>query len=273
MLGKTFTRAALGALSGLSEAELEPLLSSLARKEVLGVQSDPRSPEHGQYGFLQDLVRHVAYETLSKRERKARHLAAAEYLSKVFADEDEWPRCSPPTTSPPSKPHRTPKTRRDPSQGARHARASRQRAESLGAPGGGERYFEQAAELTDVPRERAHLLYQAGRMAGYAGDPDGARTVLEESIAIYEQEGDTHASARVLLVLARIDSFSGRRDEALARGERALAVLSADEPGESSPCWRPALPLPTGSRAISTRCWNGRRWRSTSPRHRAFPSR
>ena len=38
---------------------------------MLGVQADPRSPEHGQYGFLQDLVRHVAYETLSKRERRA----------------------------------------------------------------------------------------------------------------------------------------------------------------------------------------------------------
>ncbi len=54
------------------------------------MQADPRSPEHGQYGFLQDLVRHVAYETLSKRERRARHLAAAAHLSAAFAaDEDE----------------------------------------------------------------------------------------------------------------------------------------------------------------------------------------
>ena len=36
------------------------------RKEVLGLQSDPRSPEHGQYGFLQDLLRQVAYDTLSE---------------------------------------------------------------------------------------------------------------------------------------------------------------------------------------------------------------
>ena len=73
-----------------SEAELEPLLVALVRKEVLGVQADPRSPEHGQYGFLQDLVRHVAYETLSKQERRARHLAAAAHLSAAFAeDEDE----------------------------------------------------------------------------------------------------------------------------------------------------------------------------------------
>ena len=84
VLGKTFTRDALAALSG-SEAELEPLLAALVRKEVLGVQADPRSPEHGQYGFLQDLVRHVAYETLSKRERRARHLAAAAHLSAAFA--------------------------------------------------------------------------------------------------------------------------------------------------------------------------------------------
>ena len=49
-------------------------------KEVLSVQADPRSPERGQYGFLQDLVRTVAYETLSKRERRAKHLAVAAYL-------------------------------------------------------------------------------------------------------------------------------------------------------------------------------------------------
>jgi predicted ATPase len=61
VLGKTFTKEALAFLSGASEAELDPLLSGLVRKEVLGVQADPRSPERGQYGFLQDLVRRVAY--------------------------------------------------------------------------------------------------------------------------------------------------------------------------------------------------------------------
>ena len=88
VLGKTFTPAALAALSGRPEDELRQLLAGLVRKEVLGVQADPRSPEHGQYGFLQDLVRHVAYETLSKRERRARHLAAAEYLDAAFAAEE-----------------------------------------------------------------------------------------------------------------------------------------------------------------------------------------
>ena len=50
-------------------AELEPLLASLVRKEVLSVQADPRSPERGQYGFLQDLV--------ARRLRDARPAASA----------------------------------------------------------------------------------------------------------------------------------------------------------------------------------------------------
>jgi predicted ATPase len=68
VLGKTFSKEALAALAGIPEPELEPLLSALVRKEVLGVQADPRSPERGQYGFLQDLVKRVAYETLARRE-------------------------------------------------------------------------------------------------------------------------------------------------------------------------------------------------------------
>jgi class 3 adenylate cyclase/tetratricopeptide (TPR) repeat protein len=233
VLGKTFTTDAAAALAGTGE-DVEPLLTGLVRKEVLGVQADPRSPEHGQYGFLQDLVRHVAYETLSKRERRAKHLAAAEYLSRAFAaDEDEVVEViashylAANEAAPDAEDALEIKSK---AQGML-VRAG-QRAESLAAAAEARRYFEQAAELTDVPRERAHLLHQAGRMAGYAGDPDGARQALEESITIYEHEGDTHASARVLIVLARIDNFTGRRDEAIERGERALAVLSADEPGE-----------------------------------------
>src|SRR5438552_9241795 len=88
VLGKTFTKRALAALSDLDESELEPLLGALVRKEVLGVQADPRSPEHGQHSFLQDLVRHVAYEMLSKRERRSLHLAAAAHLESALSEEE-----------------------------------------------------------------------------------------------------------------------------------------------------------------------------------------
>ena len=90
VLGKTCTPAGLAAVSGLPEAQIEPILAALVAKEVLTVQADPRSPERGQYAFLQDLVRTVAYETLPKKDRKAMHLRVAEFLQRAWGvDEAE----------------------------------------------------------------------------------------------------------------------------------------------------------------------------------------
>src|SRR5205823_2394645 len=196
VLGKTFTGDALAALAG-AEAEIEPLLTSLVRKEVLGVQADPRSPEHGQYGFLQDLVRHVAYETLSKRERRARHLSAAEYLSGAFAaDEDEVVEV---IASHYLAAHEAGPDAEDAAEVRSKAQAmlarAGERAESLAAAAEARRYFEQAAELTEDPPVRAALLGRAGEMAISAGDPDSARRLFEQSIELHEQQGDTHAAA------------------------------------------------------------------------------
>ena len=52
VLGKTFTKGALAAVAGEDPAIFDPVLAGLVRKEVLSIQADPRSPEHGQYGFL-----------------------------------------------------------------------------------------------------------------------------------------------------------------------------------------------------------------------------
>ena len=65
------------------------MLQSLLRKEVLSIQADPRSPERGQYSFLQDVVRRVAYETISKKDRKAKHLATARFLSSNWTGEED----------------------------------------------------------------------------------------------------------------------------------------------------------------------------------------
>ena len=67
-------------MTGMQKDTLSPLLDSLVHKEMLSIAADPLSPERGQYGFLQDLVKRIAYETMSKKERKVRHLAAAAFL-------------------------------------------------------------------------------------------------------------------------------------------------------------------------------------------------
>src|SRR5204863_420445 len=185
VLGKTFTREALAALAG-TETEIEPLLTSLVRKEVLGVQADPRSPEHGQYGFLQDLVRRVAYETLSRRDRKVRHLAAADYLQRGWAgDEAEIAEII--------ASHQLEAYRLQPdAEDAQEIRASAHqaliragnRAASLGASEEAQRYFEQALELSDDGAEAAAAAEQVGLMAYARGRFDEAVALLERSIAL-----------------------------------------------------------------------------------------
>ena len=81
VLGKTFTRRGLSAISGASEEAVEPLVTSLVRKELLTIETDPFSPERGQLAFLQALVQRVTYETIARRDRRTRHLAAARFLS------------------------------------------------------------------------------------------------------------------------------------------------------------------------------------------------
>src|SRR5438270_545965 len=57
------------------------------RREFLRYVADPRSPERGQYAFLQGLIRDVAYGRLAKSERRTRHLAAARYFEALGEEE------------------------------------------------------------------------------------------------------------------------------------------------------------------------------------------
>jgi class 3 adenylate cyclase len=87
VLGQSFTPAAVAAVSGVDPATVEPRLRALVRRELLVQEVDPRSPERGQYAFVQALIREVAYNTLAKRDRKVRHLAAARYFESLGTEE------------------------------------------------------------------------------------------------------------------------------------------------------------------------------------------
>ena len=89
VLGTTFTIEALAAVSGQDEPAVRLALGELVRREVLAISADPLSPERGRYGFAQHMLRQVAYETLSRRDRKARHLAAAGWLGRALPDDGE----------------------------------------------------------------------------------------------------------------------------------------------------------------------------------------
>jgi len=232
VLGKTFSKQSLAGLSGVPAETVDELLAALVRKEVLNVQADPRSPEHGQYGFLQDLVRRVAYETLSKHDRRERHLAAAAVLEDALTEDEvvevlasHYVAAFEAVPDAPDAAEVKAKAREALVQAGRHA-------QSLGAAGEAKRYYEQAAGLAEGTIARAELLSDAGWAAGLAGMSEPMTALLEEALAIFEGEDDTHGAARVSMRLGEFQGFAGKRDEAMARLERAFLVLSAEEPGE-----------------------------------------
>jgi class 3 adenylate cyclase/tetratricopeptide (TPR) repeat protein len=230
VLGKSFTLQGLAALTEKAETHLERILASLVHKEVLAVTTDPMSPERGQYGFLQDLVKKVAYDTMSKRERRAGHLAAAAFLLSA-GDEDEIVEVV--------ASHYLDAYRSDPGadDAARIRTQARdmliraaERAASLGANAEAQRSLEHAIELADEPLEEAELLERAGRMARAGGRAEQATDLYERSIALFEAHGGSHPAARVSARLAEIMWDRGRLGEAVGRMERSFAVLSEEEP-------------------------------------------
>ena len=235
VLGKTFTQAGLAALSGSSEAEVEPILASLVRKELLTLQTDPRSPERGQYGFLQALVQRVAYDTLARRDRKARHLAAAGFLEREAGlDSDEIAEVI--------AAHYVDAHAADPEAGdADDVKAQArdwltragERAAALAAPEDARRAFDRAAGLAEADEDCARLLERAGEMALAANDPAAAEETLRDARSRFEAAGLPHDAARATAQLGVALWELGRGEEALEVLEPALAVLAEDEPDEN----------------------------------------
>jgi predicted ATPase/class 3 adenylate cyclase len=231
VLGRTFTRQGLAAITQVPEHEVDPLLGSLVRKEVLSISSDPLLSDRGQYGFLQDLVKKVAYDTMSKKERKSRHLAAAGYLRSA-ADEDEIVEVV--------ASHYLDAFNAAPdAEDAGEIKAvalemlqkASERAASLGANEEAQRYAERAIELTDDPMTTAQLHERAGALAAVRLDTV-ATEHFRRSIEIFESQGATHPAARVSAKLAERMWDGGRLQEALDVMDRAFDVLVSEAQDE-----------------------------------------
>jgi class 3 adenylate cyclase/tetratricopeptide (TPR) repeat protein len=234
VLGKSFTKPGLAALSGLDDATLDALLTSLVRKEVLSVQADPRSPERGQYSFLQDLLKRIAYDTLSKPERKARHLAAAAHLERTLASAEtelveviaahylDAYEAAPEADDAPQLRAKA---------GAQLTLAG-ERSAALAATDEAQRYFEKAAALADDELVRADLLERAGNAAFAGARWDAALEHLEAAVELYNAAGQTHAAAKVTAQIGLATWRLGDLRAAVDRIGQALEVLADDEPDE-----------------------------------------
>jgi class 3 adenylate cyclase/tetratricopeptide (TPR) repeat protein len=230
VLGGSFPRTAVTALSSIPEERIDEILASLVRKQVLAVSADPLSPDRGQYAFAQALLRNVAYDLLSRKERKPRHLTVAEHLRTVFANDGE-------EVAEVIAAHYLDAyeaAREDPDADALRSsavaalRRAARRAETVGAPESAERAYRSAGELARDEAERAELTEAAGQMAVRAGRYEQAIELLQDAADAHGAAGRQHDVARVAGHIGLALRWLGRGPEAIERMRAALEVLDAD---------------------------------------------
>ncbi|HLX35836.1 MAG TPA: adenylate/guanylate cyclase domain-containing protein [Candidatus Limnocylindrales bacterium] len=214
VLGQSFTVGALAAVSGLDAAAVEGRLRTLVRRELVVLDTDPRSPEHGQYAFVQALIREVAYGTLSKRDRRSRHLAAARYFESLGEEEIAGALAAHYLAA-----YRTSCGDDEAQALAAQARialkAAAARAASLGSYEQAASYLVEAIEVTSDHAEAADLLERAGAAFGQAAEIDAAETHLRRAIAQRRESGDNLGAARAIGILGQALGNGYRRREAI----------------------------------------------------------
>ena len=263
VLGQSFAPAGLAAVSGMAPEELTGRLRNLARSDLLRELVDPRSPERGQYAFVQALIREVAYSTLSMRDRRSRHLAAARYFESLGDEEIAVVLATHYLAAFRSSPA-GPEADALAAQARVSLRAAAERAEALGAPRQAVAFLQQALEVAADDEDRAAILERATEAALAAADHDratelGARlrelremlgdraaiaravalqseilyalrqrdqsaTVAREGLQAYGDMGEDPAVLRLTADLATSTAFTGLHEEATVMADRALAA-------------------------------------------------
>ncbi len=231
VLGQSFTADALAAVAGSTAAELEPRLAQLVRGDLIHVEIDPRSPERGQYAFVQALIREVAYSTLSLRDRRARHVAAARYFEGLGDEELAGALAA----------HYTAAYRASSEGGEAEAlraqarlalRAAATRAEQLGSQMQAVTYLRQALDVAVDDADRADMLEQAGRAAMRSSRADLAIELLTNAVRLRDAGDDPGAVALAIALLGDAYAAGRRRDEGQQVVEAGVARLGdlGDDP-------------------------------------------
>ena len=222
VLGQSFTRAGLAAVAGLQPAELDARLRVLVRSDLLHEDLDPRSPERGQYGFVQALIREVAYSTLAMKERRARHLAAARYFESLGDEELAGALAAHYVAAFRASPA-GPEADALASQARVSLRAAADRAQALGAPIQAVGFLQQAVEVAADDAERASLLERAAVAAGQAAKAEIGLPLADRAIEIRATLGDRGAMAGSAAVRAFVLRAARLRETALEESQAALA--------------------------------------------------
>jgi tetratricopeptide (TPR) repeat protein len=219
VLGAAFTRAGLAAMSGLDATRLEALLEPLVHRELLEYESDPRSPERGQYRFVQSMIREVAYARLTREERRTRHVRAAEFFSELEEAELAGAAASHfmaarDLTEDPGNVLAA-KVTSALTEAADHAARVHSHAQGLAM-------VEQALALTTDPSEEPRLLHQAARAASALARHDLAVDYARSALRWHERRGDARGRVSAAALLGDVLCSAFDPEEAIAVLEPVL---------------------------------------------------
>ncbi len=240
VLGTTFPAEALIAVTGRDEPSVRAALADLVRREVLSVSADPLSPERGSYQFAQDMLRQVAYDTLSRRDRKTRHLAVAAHLRQAFPSDGE-------EVADVIARHYLDALHAiqgDPDAAEIRGQAittlirAAERAERAGAPARAATSYATAAELiiagpagepdADAYPDAGALWVSAADAANAATDYTAAVQHAGRARDYYLRRGQARAVARAQAAIGQALHESGRYAEAREQLTAAMEILRAD---------------------------------------------
>ena len=238
VLGSSFPIEALVGISGCDADDVRTMLADLVRREVFEISADPLSPQRGNYRFSHDMLRQVAYDTLSRRDRKTRHLAVANHLRTAFAGEgDEVAdviarHYLDALAAAPD----------DPDADAVRAQAvdalvkAGERAARTGALSSGGALFAQAAELTAATGAQlaaAQLWERAANTALHSARWEVTVDYADRASAGYSACGEARAAARAQATASFSLKNFGLFAEARERLGPALAVLREQPDAET----------------------------------------
>jgi class 3 adenylate cyclase/tetratricopeptide (TPR) repeat protein len=228
VLGQTFTTNGLAAITGTEPDDIERRLRGMVRRELLELEADPRSPERGQYRFVQSLIREVAYGTLAKRDRRARHLAAARFYETLGEDELAGALATHYLAAYETSAE-GPEAEAVAVQARLALRGAADRAATLGAHEQALTYLDQALRVTEDQRELGPLLERAAVSANAAASYERATAYAKRAVQVYRDTADSAEAGRSAALLGAIRIDAGDINGAIDVLE---AALGSAHPGE-----------------------------------------
>ena len=252
--------AALAALTGEPEEALEPRLRGLVHREILQLDTDPRSPERGQFGFTQALVREVAYSTLGRRDRRAKHLAAARYYESLGDDEVAGVLATHYVDAYEAAPE-GPEGEAVATQARLALRGAADRATALGAHESAIVHWERARTVTADPAEEADLLEKIGLANRDLGHFTAAEAAFRDALARYQALDDRVGVGAGLprpVPRPRVGQSTLGLDADRRGGRRGdRRPRPPPGPGGALACARDRATASSGDRAARSSSWTG----------------